>query len=242
MCVILQTWCQIQRTSSSLRNVNSDLGHIQCIYSSSNSGFIIQLNVCALLLEIYRQFNVRYTANLVPVPIQRITSSLRYANCGHGQIQCIYCSTYSGFNIQLDVSAPLLEIYRQFNALHTANVVPNIAHILQFKLCQLWSRTYTMYLLLHIFRLQYSTKRICAAMGDISTIQCALYCKIFAKLQRTSSSLRYLNCGLGHIQSTYSSAYSGFNIQHNLPSLLLEICRQFSERYMQTWCQCQYSV
>jgi hypothetical protein len=29
--------------------------------------------------------------------------------------------------------------------------------------------------------LQYSTERICAAIGDISTIQCTLYCKHGAK-------------------------------------------------------------
>jgi hypothetical protein len=32
-----------------------------------------------------------------------------------------------------------------------------------------------------IFRLQYSNERIGAAVGDISTIQCALYCKLGAK-------------------------------------------------------------
>jgi hypothetical protein len=62
----LQTWCQIQHTSSSFRYVNSDPGHIQCFYSSAYSGLNIQLNVSALQLEISLQFNVRYTANLVP--------------------------------------------------------------------------------------------------------------------------------------------------------------------------------
>jgi hypothetical protein len=113
--------------------------------------------------------------------IQRTSSSLCCLDCSPGHIQCDYSSTYSVFNIQLNVSALLSEISRQLNALHTANVVPNIAHILQFTLCQLWSRTYTMYLLLHIFRLQYSTERICADVGDMSTIQCALYCKHDAK-------------------------------------------------------------
>jgi hypothetical protein len=63
----------------------------------------------------------------------------------------------------------------------TANMVPNIAHILQFTLCELWSRTYTKHLQHGIFRLQYSTERICAAIGDILTIQCALYRKRGAK-------------------------------------------------------------
>jgi hypothetical protein len=154
----------------------------------------------------------------------------------------------------------------------------NTAYNLQFAQCELLSQTYTMYLQLLKFGLQYSTERICAASGDISIIQCALYCKHCAKysahpldyaiwivvpdiynvftapqiraslfnwtylrcywrcvdnsmrlilqtlcqIQRTSSRLRYLN---------YSSTYAGFNIQLNVSALLLEICRQFCERY-----------
>jgi hypothetical protein len=176
---------------------------------------------------------------------------------------------------------------RQFNAPYTANLVPNTAHILRFTLCELWSRPYRMYLQLLIFRLQYSSERICAAISDISLTLCALHCKHGAKyradppvyaiwtvvpniyrvvtsphiqssvfnwtylrscwrylddsmrvilqiwwqIQRTPSSLRYVNCGHGHIQSTYSSVYSGFTIQQNLPALLLEVSRQFNERY-----------
>jgi hypothetical protein len=66
MWIILRTWCQIQRTSSSLRYLNCGPGHMQCTYSSTYSGFIIQLKESPTLLEIYRQNNVRYTANMVP--------------------------------------------------------------------------------------------------------------------------------------------------------------------------------
>jgi hypothetical protein len=113
--------------------------------------------------------------------MQRISSRLRYANCGPGHIQCIYSSAYSEFNVHLNVSALLLEISRQFNSRYTANLVPNTAHILRFTLCELWSRTYTIHLQLRTFRLQYSSERICAAIGNISTIQCSLYCKHVAK-------------------------------------------------------------
>jgi hypothetical protein len=106
--------------------------------------------------------------------IQRTSSSLHYVNCGPGHMQCSYISAYSGFNIQLNVSALILEICRQFNATYTAIIVPNIAHTLYITLCELWSRTYTMYLQLHIFRIQYSAGRIFAVIGDISTTQCAL--------------------------------------------------------------------
>jgi hypothetical protein len=144
-----------------------------------------------------------------------------------------------------------------------------------------------MYLQLRIFRIQYSAEHIPNPIGDISKIQCALYCKhgtkysahptdyamwtvvpaiyneltaphiqasilnwtylrrylryvansmrlilqTWCQIQRTSSRLRYVNCGLGHIQYNYSSTYSGCNIQMNVSALLLEICRQFNEQY-----------
>jgi hypothetical protein len=112
--------------------------------------------------------------------IQRTTSRLRYLNYGPGHIQCTYSSTFSGFNIQLNVSSPLLEIYQQLNVRYTAISVPNTAHAPRFTLCLLWSRTYTMQLQLHIFRLQHSSERICGAIRDMSTIQCALYRKFGA--------------------------------------------------------------
>jgi hypothetical protein len=187
----------------------------------------------------------------------------------------------------MNVSALLLEISRQFKARYTANLVPNTAHILRFTLCELWSRTYTMHLHLRTFRLEYSSERICAATGDISTIQSSLYCKLGAKysahppvyamwtmvpdiynaftpphiqtsifiwtylrcyctylgnsmrvilqtscqIQCATSCLRYVNCGPGHIQCSYISAYSGFNIQLNVSATLLETSRQFNVRY-----------
>jgi hypothetical protein len=123
MCAILQIWCQIQRTSSSLSCVIFGPGHIQCNYSSAYSGFNIRLNLSALLLEILGHVDARYTANLVA----------------------------------------------------------NTAHILRLTLCVLWFRTYTTYIQLLIFRPQYSTERICAAVGDILTLRSALYCKFGVK-------------------------------------------------------------
>jgi hypothetical protein len=66
MPVILQTWCQIRRTCSSLRYVKCGPDHIQCNCSSAYLGYNIQLIVSPLLLETCRQFNARYTAYLVP--------------------------------------------------------------------------------------------------------------------------------------------------------------------------------
>jgi hypothetical protein len=172
MRVILQTLSQIQRISSRLRYVNCGPGHIQCIYSTAYSDFNVHLNVSALLLEISRQFNSRILQTLCQ--IQRTSSGLLCVMSGPAQIQYIYSPAYSGINIQVNVSALLLAISCQRNARYTANVVPNIAHILQFTLSELRSRTYIIYLQLRIFRLQYSTERICGATGEISTVQCAM--------------------------------------------------------------------
>jgi hypothetical protein len=88
MHVILQTWCQIQHTSSSLRCVDCGPVRIQRIYSSAYLCFIIQLQVSAAAIV---------------------------------DITTIQCSLYS-------------------------KIVPNTAHILQFTLCELWSRPFTKYL------------------------------------------------------------------------------------------------
>jgi hypothetical protein len=103
--------------------------------------------------------------------LQRCSSSFRYVNSGAARIQCIYSSAYSILNIRLNVSALLLEIWRYLHACYTANFEPNSEAILRFALCELWSRIYTMHLELRIFWLQCSSERICAAIGDISTIQ-----------------------------------------------------------------------
>jgi hypothetical protein len=113
--------------------------------------------------------------------IQRTSSCLRYVNCGPGHIQCIYSSAYSDYNVHLNVSALLLEISRQFNSRYTANLVPNTSHIIRFTQCGLWSRTYTEYFQHPICWLQYSDVGICAAIVHITTIHCALYCKLVAK-------------------------------------------------------------
>jgi hypothetical protein len=82
--------------------------------------------------------------------MQRTSSSLRYVNCGPGHIRSTYSSAYLGFNIQLKVAPLLLEASRQLNARNTASLVPNTAQILQFTLCELWSRSYAMHLQLRI--------------------------------------------------------------------------------------------
>jgi hypothetical protein len=113
--------------------------------------------------------------------IQRTSSSLRCVKCGAGHIQSICSSAYLGLNIQLKVAPLLLEVSRQFNARYTANLVPNTEHIVQFTLCELWTRPYSKCIDLLIFMLQYSAAGIITAFVDITTFQCAIYCKLGAK-------------------------------------------------------------
>jgi hypothetical protein len=103
--------------------------------------------------------------------MQRTSSSLRYVNCGPDHIRSTYSSAYLGINIQLKVAPLLLEVSLQFNARYTAFLVSNTEHIVQFAVCELWYRTYTKYLQLRIFRLQYSAEGRSPAIGDISSMQ-----------------------------------------------------------------------
>jgi hypothetical protein len=178
MRVILQTWYKIQRTSSgfAMWTVVPD------IYNAFTAPYIQN----SIFIWSYLPCYWRYLENSMLVKlqawcqIQHTSYGLRYENCGPGHIQCIYSSACSGFNINLNVSALLLEISRQFNARYTANVVPNTAHVVKFTLCELLSRTYIMQLQLRIFRLQYLTDPICASIGDNRIYRCALYCKLGA--------------------------------------------------------------
>jgi hypothetical protein len=153
--------------------------------------------------------------------ILRAFSGLRYVNCGPGHIQCIYSCAYSDFNIRLNVSALLLEIDRLFNERYTAILVPNTAHVHRFTLCELWSRTYTMHLKLRIFRLQWSSERICAAIGDIANMQGASYCKRGAKYSAHPPVYAVWTVVPALIQWNDNTAYSVFNIQLNVSALLL---------------------
>jgi hypothetical protein len=110
-----------------------------------------------------------------------------------------------------------------------------IAHTLQFMQCGLWSRTYTMNIHLHIFRIQYSTKRICAACWRYVDNSVSLILQSWCQIQRSSSSLRHVTCGPGHVQSIYSSAYICFNIRWNVSALLLAIIGHFEARYTANW-------
>jgi hypothetical protein len=71
MRVILQTWCQIQRTSSSLRCVDCSPGRIQSIYSSAYLSINIQLQVSAAAIVditiiqcvLYCKLSAKYSAH-----------------------------------------------------------------------------------------------------------------------------------------------------------------------------------
>jgi hypothetical protein len=154
-------------------------------------------------------------------------------------IQSIYSSVYLCFNIQLKVAPLLLEVSRQFNARYTAYMVPNTAHILQFMLGDLWSRPYTKYLLLRIFRPQYSAEGSTPAIGGISKIQCALYCKFCVKYSAHRPVYSVL--------TVVPDVSKVLTAPHNYASIFS--CRHLScyWRYhiismrviLQTWCQIQ---
>jgi hypothetical protein len=201
----------MQSTSSSLRYVNCGPGHIRSTYSSAYLSFNIQLKVAPLLLEVSRQLNALYTAFLVPNTERFVQFTLceLWSRPYTKYLQLrIFMLQYSAVGI----CAAIVDITSIQCALYS-NIVPNTAHILQFPLCELWTRPYARYLQLRIFRLQYSAVGICAAIVDITWIQCTLCCKPDAKYSTHPPVYAKVNCGPGYIQSIYSSAYLCLNIQ-----------------------------
>jgi hypothetical protein len=141
MRVTLQTWCQMQRTPSSLR-------YVYCGRDIYNVTTVPHIQATIFNWTYLRRY-WRYLENSMSVTlqiwcqIQCTSSSSRYVNYRRGHIQCIYSSANWGFNIQRNISALLLDICRHFGARCTANLVTNTAHIPQFMLRELWSWTYT---------------------------------------------------------------------------------------------------
>jgi hypothetical protein len=173
--------------------------------------------------------------------IQSTPSGLRYMNCGPGHIQCTYSSAYSDFNVHLNVSALLLNISRQFSARYTANLVPNTAHILRFTLCELWSRPYTKFLQLRIFSLEYSAEGSSPTIGGISTIQCALYCKLGTKYSAHPP--------VYAMWTVVPAIYKVFRAPHSQAIIFIWTYLRWNWRYsdtsmrviLQIWCQIQHT-
>jgi hypothetical protein len=82
--------------------------------------------------------------------IQRISSILRYVNCGPGHIQCSKSSNIQG-SIFKKRSSAAIGLMSTIQRAFYCNVGANTEHILQFTLRELWSRTYTMHFQLRIF-------------------------------------------------------------------------------------------
>jgi hypothetical protein len=144
--------------------------HIQC--------FNIQVNVSALQLQISRQLNACYTINLVPntahilrftlyelwsrtytmhfqLHIFRLQDSIERICTAIRDNRTLRCPLYSKFGAKYSAHHPVYPMW---------TVVPDIYYVITAG----------------VFRHQYSADRICSAIGDISRILWALYCKLGA--------------------------------------------------------------
>jgi hypothetical protein len=203
MRVILQTWCQTQRASSSFRYVNCGPGHIQCIYRSAYSDFNIHLNVPALLLEISLQFNTRYTANFEPNSAHILPFALceRCSQLYTKYLQLrIFWLQYSAVGIcaaSVDITWILCALYRKLDEKYSA----------QPPVYAIWTVVPAIYKVLTAPHIQTSifvwTYLRCYCRYHINSMRVIL--QTWCQIERTSSSLRYMICGSGHIQSIYSS-------------------------------------
>jgi hypothetical protein len=150
---------------------------------------------------------------------QRASFSLGYGNCGSGHIKCSYRSIYSGFNIHLNISELLLEISRQLSAFVLKLDATYWAPSPIYALLTVVPAIYSVFTAQHIQASLFSRTYLCCNwryLDNSMRVMLQTWCQI----QRTSSSLRNVNCAPDHIQCNYSSAYLGYNIQVNESALL----------------------
>jgi hypothetical protein len=191
--------------------VNCGPGHIQYIYSSAHSDFNIHLNVSALLLEISRQFNARYTANLVP----NTAHILRFTLCELWSRPYTMHLQLHIFRLQYSferICSAIVHISTIQCALYCKHGDNYIAHSLAFSMWTVVPHIYNVFTAPHIYASIFSCRYLrcyCRHHDNSMRVIQQTWCQI----QRTSSSFRYVNCGPGHIQCIYSSAYLDFNIQ-----------------------------
>jgi hypothetical protein len=211
MLVILQTWCQIQRTSYGLRYVNCGPGHIQCIYSSAYSVLNIRLNVSVLLFEICRYLHARYTANLVP----NTEHILRFTLCELCYRLYTKYFQHRIFRLQysaVGICAAIVHITTIQCALYCILGAKYCAHPPVYAMRPVARAIYKVFTAPHIqsWIFDWTYLRCCLRYADVCM---RVILQIWCQIQNTSSGLRYVNCGTDYIQSIFSTAYLGFNIQ-----------------------------
>jgi hypothetical protein len=163
--------------------------------------------------------------------IQRTSSSLYYVDCGPGHIQWNDNTGYSVFNIQQNVFALLLgdistiqwALYCNLGAKYRARIPVYVMSAVVPDIYNVITVTY-----IQASKFKWTYMRCYWKYPDISV--CVIL-PTWCQIQRTPSSLRYLNCGPRYIECNYTSAYSGVNNQLSVSALLLEICRQFNAPY-----------
>jgi hypothetical protein len=145
--------------------------------------------------------------------IQRTSSNFRYGNSGPAHIQCIYSSAYLVLNIRLNVSAAAVwdmpifacKLYCKFCAKYRAHTQD----------CAMWTVVpdiYNAFTAPHIQTSMFMWTDLSWYWRYLDN-SIVVILQSWCQIQCTSSGLRYANCGPGHIQSIFSTAYFGFNIQ-----------------------------
>jgi hypothetical protein len=211
MRVIPQTRCQRQLTSSSLRYVNCGPGHIQSIYSSAYLDLNIQLKVGPLLLEISRQYNARDTASMVPITEHILQLSLcklwsrPYTKYLQLRILRLQYSAVGICAAIVDITTLQFALYCKYGAKYSAH--PPVYAV--------WTVVPAIYKVFTAPHFQTSifiwTYLRCYWRNHDNSMPVIL--QTLSQIQRISYRLRYVNCGPSYIQSIYSSAYFGCNIQ-----------------------------
>jgi hypothetical protein len=191
------TLVPILRTASSLRSVKCGPGRIQCKYSSAYSGINIQVKVSAMILVIYRQFNMRYSANIEP----NTAYIIQFTQC------VLWSRTYTKY-LQLLIVMPQYSTEPDCAA---TTDMPTFGCALYCKLGVKYSPhppVYALWTVVPVIYKTYIAPHIQASIFNWMYLRCYWKClddsmlvilQTCCQIHRTSIGLRYANCSLTSI-------------------------------------------
>jgi hypothetical protein len=137
MCIIILSWCRIHHTSQGLVHINTGHCHVIWFYCCSYTGICNHHNVSPSLIDISRQFEVRY--NPLLLRIHCMSLGLFHINIGPCHVIWFYCCSYTGISYQHNVSPSLFDISRQFDVRYNPLLVPYTLHVTRVSPYKHWT-------------------------------------------------------------------------------------------------------
>jgi hypothetical protein len=150
MCVLIHSWCCIHCTSLGLVHINTRRCHVIWVYCCSHTGISNHHNVPPSLIDISRQFDVRYNPLLVPYTLH--FTRISPFNTGRWNVIWFCFCSNTGISNPHNVPPSLFDVSRQFDVRYNPLLVLYTLHVTLISPYKHWTLSCRMSLLLFIYR------------------------------------------------------------------------------------------